>query len=549
MMTDKVSTSAELQNSTSAVQYKKDQNQNDQSLVQSCRLTKSTSWFSSLTKRAGRITPSQKRSLDIHCDIDRLQPTLHHQKMSKSERDLQTTTDWCQLSTHPEEVDPAVTTRCHCCHMESLSNFTTRHSRGMKKYQAVIRLNNSINSSSYSDISTLNLTNLDESRSELDLTYHGEHVTTYYTIDSRRLGKHKKNQEEQKLFFGIKHFNLNVQKGLKILQEGGFVEKSSESVANFLFRQERLSKKQIGKYLGGHEDFNKQVLKHFVQCHQFSQLLLVEALRQFLWSFRLPGEAMQIDRVMDCFAEHYCEQNPNIFEEKDTCFILSFSIIMLNTALHNPNSKMKITSDLFIKQNKGINSGKDLAPDMLEAIFRNIKEEPFKIPDETYDDLMYTFFSPEREGWLLKQGGSWKSWKRRWFVLNDRCLYYFQHTAETAPKGIIPLENVSVRALEDKEGTQWAFEIFNETGDIVKGCKTDSSGTVVRGHHHHYRMSASSAEERDIWIQCIRDSIENNPFSKIIAEKKVAMRQKSIHMHRFPERNFYKAQDWVNITQ
>ena len=130
--------------------------------------------------------------------------------------------------------------------MESLSNFTTRHSRGMKKYQAVIRLNNSINSSSYSDISTLNLTNLDESRSELDLTYHGEHVTTYYTIDSRRLGKHKKNQEEQKLFFGIKHFNLNVQKGLKILQEGGFVEKSSESVANFLFRQERLSKKQIG---------------------------------------------------------------------------------------------------------------------------------------------------------------------------------------------------------------------------------------------------------------------------------------------------------------
>ena len=114
---------------------------------------------------------------------------------------------------------------------------------------------------------------------------------------------------------------------------------------------------------------------------------------------------MQIDRVMDAFAAHYCEQNPNIFEERDTCFILSFSIIMLNTALHNPNVKMKITSEQFIKQNKGINSGRDLPPDMLEAIFRNIKEEPFKIPDETYDDLMYTFFSPEREGWLMKQVG------------------------------------------------------------------------------------------------------------------------------------------------
>jgi hypothetical protein len=30
--------------------------------------------------------------------------------------------------------------------------------------------------------------------------------------------------------------------------------------------------------------------------------------------FRLPGEAMQIDRVMDAFAAHYCAQNPFIFQ-------------------------------------------------------------------------------------------------------------------------------------------------------------------------------------------------------------------------------------------
>ena len=40
----------------------------------------------------------------------------------------------------------------------------------------------------------------------------------------------------------------------------------------------------------------------------------------------------------------------------------------------------------------------------------------------------------------------WKNWKRRWFVLNNRCLYYFQHTAENSPKGIIPLENVKVKS-------------------------------------------------------------------------------------------------------
>ena len=41
-----------------------------------------------------------------------------------------------------------------------------------------------------------------------------------------------------------------------------------------------------GKYLGSHLEFNKEVLLHFVRCHEFTQLLLVQALRQFLWSFR-----------------------------------------------------------------------------------------------------------------------------------------------------------------------------------------------------------------------------------------------------------------------
>ena len=191
----------------------------------------------------------------------------------------------------------------------------------------------------------------------------------------------------------------------------------------------------VGSYLGSRDEFNQKVLQRFVELHKFTNLLLVQALRQFLWSFRLPGEAQQIDRIMSVFAAHYCSQNSGTFTDSDTVYILSFAIIMLNTALHNKNVKVKITEDQFLAQNKGIDAGKDLPKDMLLAIYTSIKEEPFKIPDETYDDLMFTFFSPDKEGWLVKQGGSWKNWKRRWFVLNDGCLYYFQHTAENVPKG------------------------------------------------------------------------------------------------------------------
>ena len=40
-------------------------------------------------------------------------------------------------------------------------------------------------------------------------------------------------------------------------------------------------------------------------------------------------------------------------------------------------------------------------------------------------------------------------------------------------------------------------------------------------------MSASSKEDRDEWIQAIQESIRDNPFHKIIADKKAAIRRRS----------------------
>ena len=53
----------------------------------------------------------------------------------------------------------------------------------------------------------------------------------------------------RKLLYGVKQFNLEPIRGLKYLEESGFLEKNPEDVAKFLFRQERLSKKQIGEKL------------------------------------------------------------------------------------------------------------------------------------------------------------------------------------------------------------------------------------------------------------------------------------------------------------
>jgi len=308
---------------------------------------------------------------------------------------------------------------------------------------------------------------------------------------------------QKQLAMGKKKFNMESKKGVQFLISHNLVKDTAEDVAEFLYKEEGLNKTAIGDYLGEKNDFNEAVLKAFVELHDFTNLILVQALRQFLWSFRLPGEAQKIDRMMEAFAQRYCQLNPDIFTNPDTCYVLSFAIIMLNTSLHNPSVKEKPTVDQFITMNRGINDGENLPRELLISLYDSIKTEPFKIPEDDGNDLMHTFFNPDKEGWLWKQGGRYKSWKRRWFILNDNCLYYFEFTTDKEPRGIIPLENIKVREVSDRN-KQHCFELFCSGNEVIKACKTDSEGKVVEGKHTVYRMSASTEEEKDEWIKCIQ---------------------------------------------
>lgn len=194
---------------------------------------------------------------------------------------------------------------------------------------------------------------------------------------------------------------------------------------------------------------------------------------------------------------------------------------MLNTSLHNPNVKDKTTLERFISMNRGINNGGDLPSELLEKLYESIKNEPFKIPEDDGNDLTHTFFNPDREGWLLKEGGRIKTWKRRWFILTDGCLYYFQYTTDKEPKGIIPLENLCVKEVDDPH-KQFCLEVYSlhQKGETIKACKTETDGRVVMGKHHSYKLSTASEEERAEWIQAIRACITKDPFYDLVSARK-----------------------------
>ncbi len=103
---------------------------------------------------------------------------------------------------------------------------------------------------------------------------------------------------------------------------------------------------------------------------------------------------------------------------------------------------------------------------------------PFKIPDDE-DGAGMTFFNPERSGYLTKEGGGHKSWRKRWFTLCNNCLYYFEKPEDLKPKGTIPLENLIVREMGDPK-RPFCFEILCEEGG-VKGAKVNRKGQIVVG--------------------------------------------------------------------
>ncbi|KAJ6872660.1 brefeldin A-inhibited guanine nucleotide-exchange protein 2-like [Populus alba x Populus x berolinensis] len=198
------------------------------------------------------------------------------------------------------------------------------------------------------------------------------------TIEQRRAYKLELQE-------GISLFNRKPKKGIEFLINANKVGHSAEEIAAFLKNASGLNKTLIGDYLGEREDLSLKVMHAYVDSFDFKGLEFDEAIRVFLQGFRLPGEAQKIDRIMEKFAERYCKCNPKVFSSADTAYVLAYSVIMLNTDAHNPMVKSKMSADDFIRNNRGIDDGKDLPEEFLRSLFERISKSEIKMKEDNLD--------------------------------------------------------------------------------------------------------------------------------------------------------------------
>lgn len=156
------------------------------------------------------------------------------------------------------------------------------------------------------------------------------------------------------------------------------------------------------------------------------------------------------------------------------------------------------------------------APHMcLSAAVPHVSADHQLFSTDTHTDIINILSS------VWSTGGRVKTWKRRWFILTDNCLYYFEFTTDKEPRGIIPLENLSIREVDDSKKPN-CFELFipDNKDQVIKACKTEADGRVVEGNHTFYRISAPTTEEKEEWMKSIKAAISKDPFYDMLAARK-----------------------------
>ncbi|OJD27159.1 hypothetical protein ACJ73_01445 [Blastomyces percursus] len=192
-------------------------------------------------------------------------------------------------------------------------------------------------------------------------------------------------QRKKIIIQGAAKFNEDPKAGIAHLASHGIIEDPDNPhlVASFLKGTSRISKKVLGEFISKRS--NETLLDEFIGLLDFNGKRVDEALRDLLGSFRLPGEAPLITRILTVFSDKYITKiEPSGVADKDSLFVLTYAIIMLNTNLYNRNVKPqdRMSFEGFVKNLRGVNGGNDFDIDFLQDIYTSIQHNEIILPDE-----------------------------------------------------------------------------------------------------------------------------------------------------------------------
>ncbi|XP_073443255.1 pleckstrin homology domain-containing family A member 6 isoform X3 [Dendrobates tinctorius] len=124
-------------------------------------------------------------------------------------------------------------------------------------------------------------------------------------------------------------------------------------------------------------------------------------------------------------------------------------------------------------------------------------------------------------GWLYKQASSGvKQWNKRWFVLVDRCLFYYKDEKEEGILGSIPLLSFRIAPVQPSDNIS-RKHTFKVTVCWVGEDSLYNEAQMSRQAEHAgirtYYFSAESKEEQEAWIRAMGEAsqVQNPPTPRL----------------------------------
>ncbi|KAJ8519864.1 hypothetical protein ONZ45_g3215 [Pleurotus djamor] len=195
---------------------------------------------------------------------------------------------------------------------------------------------------------------------------------------------------------GAARFNAKPKTGLAFLEESGLIYgdvspevTKAQSLATFLKGCGRIDKRLLGDFLSKPD--NIDILKAFIALFDFHGKHFADAMREMLESFRLPGEAQQIGRITEVFASAYFAAGPEEVKNEDAVYVLAYSVILLNTDLHNPQVRKRMTIEDYRRNLRGVNGGSDFSEEYLQNIYDSIRKREIIMPEEHSGQLGFEY--------------------------------------------------------------------------------------------------------------------------------------------------------------
>ncbi|XP_032936057.1 pleckstrin homology domain-containing family A member 6 isoform X8 [Catharus ustulatus] len=115
-----------------------------------------------------------------------------------------------------------------------------------------------------------------------------------------------------------------------------------------------------------------------------------------------------------------------------------------------------------------------------------------------------------KSGWLYKQASSGvKQWNKRWFVLVDRCLFYYKDEKEENILGSIPLLSFRVAAVQpsDNISRKHTFKVtLCWLEELPAGNGHSLSPQAEHAGIRTYFFSAENTEEQEAWIRAMGEA-------------------------------------------